>query len=342
MRAAIYRAGGRPLAIESVTDPRPAADQVIIEVAHAGICGSDLHVTEHGYIPPGVILGHEFAGTVVEVGAGVDADWRVGDRVTALPVQACRECDACELGLPALCRSGRFTGMTLEYPGAYAEYVAARGSMLQRLPAGVSFTDGAMVEPLAVAHHAVALAALRPGDSVLVIGAGPIGAGVTLFARLAGASQVIVSEPAARRREIARQLGATAVVDPVHEDVAARCAALCGGPPAVVIECVGNPGLLQKALEFAGIRGRVVVAGVCFGEDRVLPIVGLMKEVSVQFCQCYTEADFEAVITAIARGEARPAPMHSQSIGLAELPACFEALRTNPGDCKVLIDPKRP
>lgn len=340
MRAAIYQASGRPLAIETVADPHPADGQVIIEVANAGICGSDLHVTEFGAIPGGVILGHEFAGTVVEVGREA-GPWRAGDRVTALPVQACRECDACHVGLPALCRSGRFTGMTLEYPGAYAQYVAARGSMLQRLPAGVSYTDGALVEPLAVAHHAVALAAIGRGDSVLVIGAGPIGAGVTLFARLAGAAHVIVSEPAARRREIALQLGATAVVDPGTEDVGARCTALCGAPPQVVIECVGNPGLLQKALELAGIRGRVVIAGVCFSEDRIVPIVGLMKEVSLQFSQCYTEADFEAVIGAIARGEARPAPMHSQTISLDELPQRFEALRRNPGDCKVLIDPRR-
>ena len=342
MRAAIYQDSGRPLAIEQVPDPRPGSDQIIIEVAHAGICGSDLHVTEHGVIPRGVILGHEFSGTVVELGATVAGDWKIGDRVTALPVQACRECDACDAGFPALCRSGRFTGMTLEYPGAYAQYVAARASMLQRLPSGVAFTDGAMVEPLAVAHHAVELAAIRKGESVLIIGAGPIGAGVTLFARFAGAGQVIVSEPAARRRDIALELGATAVIDPKTQDVAARCAALSGALPQVVIECVGNPGLLQKALELAGIRGRVVIAGVCFSEDRIVPIVGLMKEVSVQFSQCYTERNFAAVIRAIAQGEARPAPMHSQTIGLAELPQSFEALRTNPGDCKVLIDPALP
>lgn len=342
MRAAIYRASGQPLAIEEVPDPRPGDDQIIVAVAQAGICGSDLHVTEHGVIPAGVILGHEFAGTIVELGRGVGGQWKIGDRVTALPVQACRECDACAAGLPALCRTGRFTGMTLEYPGAYAQYVAARASMLQRLPAGVAFTDGAMVEPLAVAHHAVELAAITPGESVLVIGAGPIGAGVALFARLAGARHVMVSEPAARRRDIAAQVGATALIDPAREDVAARCAALSGGPPQVVIECVGNPGLLQKALELAGIRGRVVIAGVCFSEERIVPIVGLMKEVSVQFSQCYTERNFEAVIGAVARGEARPAPMHSQTIGLAALPQTFEALRTSPGDCKVLIDPMLP
>ncbi|HEY2809005.1 MAG TPA: alcohol dehydrogenase catalytic domain-containing protein [Steroidobacteraceae bacterium] len=342
MRAAIFRASGRPLSIEQVPDPRPASDQIIVEVARSGICGSDLHVTEHGVIPPGVILGHEFAGTIVELGSKVAGDWRVGDRVTALPVQACRECDACAAGLPALCRSGRFTGMTLEYPGAYAQYTAARASMLQRLPTGVAFTVGALVEPLAVAHHAVELARIAPGDSVLVIGAGPIGAGVTLFARLAGARHVLVSEPAAARREIAAALGATALIDPASEDVAARCAALSGAPPQVVIECVGNPGLLQQALELAGIRGRVVIAGVCFAEDRIVPVVALMKEVSVQFSQCYTERNFEAVITAIARGEARPAPMHSQTIGLGELPERFEALRRSPRDCKVLIDPQRP
>jgi (R,R)-butanediol dehydrogenase / meso-butanediol dehydrogenase / diacetyl reductase len=339
MRAAIFHRPGSPLSIENVADPRPGADQILIEVAHTGICGSDLHVTEFGAIPEGTILGHEFAGTISEIGAGVAGDWKVGDRVTALPVQACRICDACDAGLPALCRTGRFTGMTLEFPGAYAQFVAARASMVQRLPAGVAFTEGALVEPLAVAHHAVEMAEIRPGDTVLVIGAGPIGAGVILFARMQGARHVIVSEPSARRRAIALELGATAVLDPLAEDIGARCIALAGAAPQVVLECVGVPGLMQKALELAGIRGRVVIAGVCFTEDRIVPITGLMKEVSLRFSQCYTERNFAAVIDAVAQGQVKPAPMHSQTVSLAALPAAFEALRSNPGDCKVLIDP---
>jgi (R,R)-butanediol dehydrogenase / meso-butanediol dehydrogenase / diacetyl reductase len=342
MRAAVFQQAGRPLAIETVPDPRPGPDQVIIEVAHAGICGSDLHVTEYGVVAQGTVLGHEFSGTVVECGSGVGGAWRPGDRVTAMPLQACRSCEACDAGLPALCSHGQFTGLTPQYPGAYAEYVAARSGMVQRLPAGVAFTDGAMVEPLAVAHHAVEMSFIRPDSAVLILGAGPIGAGVILFARLAGARHVIVSERSAERRSVALALGATAVIDPVSENVAERFAALAGRRPQVVFECIGVAGLLQQALELAAVRGQVIVAGVCFAEDRIKPLAGLMRELNIQFCQCYTEANFAAVIAAIDHERIRPQAMHTHTIGLAALPQTFEALRTRPPGCKVLIDPKRP
>ncbi|WP_157219749.1 zinc-dependent alcohol dehydrogenase [Flavisphingomonas formosensis] len=341
MRAAVFRQAGSPLTIENIEDPAPASDQVIIEVAHAGICGSDLHVTEYGFVPDGTVLGHEFAGTVVALGSGIGSDIKLGDRVTALPVHACQSCEACDAGLPALCSAALFTGTALNHRGAYADYVAARGSLIQKLPDGVSFAEGAMVEPLSVAYHAVSLAPVHRGAAVLVIGAGPIGAGATLFARMQGARHVIVSERSAERRALALECGATAVIDPQTEDVAARFAAIAGKRPEIVFECVGLPGLLQQAIEFAGTRGRVIVAGVCFGEDTLKPITGLMKEVSLQFSQCYTESDFAAVIDAIARGEARPQPMHSRTVSFAELPEAFEGLRNNPRACKVLIDPKR-
>jgi (R,R)-butanediol dehydrogenase / meso-butanediol dehydrogenase / diacetyl reductase len=340
MRAALFQAVGQPLCIERLPDPHPATDQVIIEVASAGICGSDLHMSEYGVVPAGTIFGHEFAGTIVELGSAVSGEWKIGDRVTALPIQACRECDACAEHLPALCRTGLFTGTNLTYPGAYAEYVGARASMLQRLPSGVAFAAGALVEPLAVAHHAVELAGVGSGAAVLVIGAGPIGAGVILFARLNGARHVIVSECARARREIALQLGATAVLDPAAENVAARFAALAGRRPQIVFECVGVAGLLQQAIELAGVRGRVLVAGVCFAEDKILPLTGLMKEVSMQFSQCYTEKNFAAVIEALAHGRIRPEPIHTDTVGFEALPRTFEALRANPSGCKVLIDPR--
>ena len=341
MRAALFHRVGEPLAIESVADPEAGPGEVVIAVSHAGICGSDLHVTEYGAVAPGTILGHEFSGAVVALGADVGAGVRIGDRVTALPLHACRACEACDAGLPALCSANLFTGMAPQYPGAYAEYVRAPAAMLQRLPDGVSFEDGAMIEPLAVAHHAVELGEVTRGARVLVIGAGPIGAGVTLFARLMGAAHVVVSERSPERAERALALGATALIDPRQEDVAARFTALTGGMPEIVFECVGVPGLLQQAIALAGIRGRVVVAGVCFGEDRIQPLSALMREISIRFSQCYTERDFATVIDAVARGEARPRPMHSATVGLDALPAAFEGLRGAPAGCKILIDPQR-
>ncbi len=340
MRAAVFRGVGTPLSIEQVPDPVPAADQVIIEVANAGICGSDLHMTEHDFAPAGLILGHEFAGTITAMGNAVQGRWKVGDRVTALPLNICNSCDACDNGLPALCSANLFTGCSLDSQGAYAQYVAARGSMLQRLPDGVDYASGAMVEPLAVAHHVVDMAEMPAGASVLVIGAGPIGVAVALFARHAGAKHVVVSEMADSRRAMASEVGATAVIDPRAEDVLTAWRRSTGtSHPQIVFECVGVPGMLKQAIELVGLRGRVVVAGVVLSDDAIPIIVAMGKEVSIRFSQCYAERDFEAVIDAMAKGAINPRPIHTATVTLDELPAAFEGLRTPTDQCKILIQP---
>lgn len=339
MRAAIFHKSGQPLSIEHVADPTPRADQVILEVANAGICGSDLHMTEHAHTPDGLILGHEFAGTIAALGADVTG-WKVGDRVTALPLNACNACEACDSGLPALCGENLFSGCYLTAQGAYAQYVAARGTMLQRLPDGVSFEEGAMVEPLAVGHHIVSMAEMPAGASVLVMGGGPIGVAVALFARQAGARHVIVSEMSPDRRRRAVDVGATGVIDPRSEEVLDTFRRLTGGQrPQIVFECVGIPGILRQAIDIVGLRGRVVVAGVVFQEDSIAPVVALGKEVSIRFSQAYTERDFAAVIDGLAKGAVHARPIHTSTVTLDELPAAFEALRTPSTQCKVLIKP---
>ncbi|OCC25518.1 hypothetical protein MB02_02470 [Croceicoccus estronivorus] len=340
MRAAVFHEAGQPLHIETVDDPRPGAGQVVIAVSGSGICGSDLHMTQFpGHTPAGLILGHEYAGTVAAIGSDVSGDWKIGDRVTALPLFPCRDCEACEAHLPQLCLNGRFAGTTLETPGAYAQYVAARADMLQKVPAGVSDVEAAMVEPLAVGHHVVERANIRKGETVLVIGGGPIGAAVVLFARAAGAGHVVVSEPAPERRARCLDLGATAAIDPQRENLGKRLDELTGTRPAVVFECVGIPGMVQQAADLAGVRGRVVVAGVLFEEDRLSHITGLGKEVSIIYSQAYTEPDFAAVIDALATNAIDATPMHTATVSLDQLPDMFESLRNNPAQCKVLIDP---
>lgn len=339
MRAAIFQGVGKPLSIENVADPTPAPDQVILAVENAGICGSDLHMTEHPYTPSGLILGHEFAGTVAAVGSDIKA-WKAGDRVTALPLNACSDCEACDSGLPALCSHNLFTGCYLTAQGAYAQYVAARGSMIQRLPDGVSFAEGALVEPLAVGHHIVDMAEMPTGASVLVLGGGPIGAAVALFARHAGARHVVVSEPSVSRRARAIELGATATIDPGAGTVLDAYRQATGeARPRIVFECVGVPGMLRQAVDLVALRGRVVVAGVVIQEDAIAPIVALGKEVTIRFSQAYTERDFAAVIDAIARRDVNPQPMHTATVTLDELPAAFEALRKPTRQCKILIKP---
>ncbi len=339
MRAAVFKEAGKPLVIETVPDPVPEAGQVILEVANAGICGSDLHMVEFGRMPAGTILGHEFAGTIAALGKDVAGPWKVGDRVTALPLNSCNTCEACDAGLPALCTNGVFTGTTPLIQGAYAQLVIARGTMLQRLPDGVDFAEGAMVEPLAVGHHIVSMAEGVKGASVLVLGAGPIGVAVALFARHAGAAHVVVSERSPERRALAEAVGATATIDPLSEDVATAFARVAGHRPQVVFECVGVPGMLKEAVKLVGLRGQVIVAGVVFQEDSLPPLVALIKEATIRYSQAYTVRDFEAVIDALARGAVDARPVHTSTVSLEELPAAFDALRSQPRECKVLIRP---
>jgi (R,R)-butanediol dehydrogenase/meso-butanediol dehydrogenase/diacetyl reductase len=338
MRAAIFPGVGQPLYVDTIADPVPAAGQVVLQVARCGICGSDLHATQFGSVKPGTVLGHEFAGSIAAIGSDVSHDWKIGDRVTALPFAACMQCEFCADGLHGLCATNRYVGIS-ELPGGYAEFVAVRGDMLQRLPDGVGLDLGAMVEPLAVAYHAVERGQLRRGMNVLILGAGPIGVAAALFARLAGARTVAVSEFSADRRRRALELLATHVIDPGSEDVGARFHQIAGDRPDLVIECVGVPGVLQQALELVRPRGRVVIAGVCFEIDTITQMTGMMKEAELVFSQCYTPRDFEAVIDAIARGDADPRPMLTETIGFADLPERFEALRKPTSQCKILIDP---
>lgn len=342
MRAAVFRGAGQPLSVETVPDPVPGADQVVIEVVHAGICGSDLHMAESEHTASGLIFGHEYAGTIAALGSGVTGPWKVGDRVTALPLFACHraECSACSADLPAICPDNLFAGTNILAQGAYAQYVGARATMLQRLPDGVSFAEGAMVEPLAVGHHIVSRADMPDDAAVLVLGGGPIGIAVTLFAAMAGAKHVIVSERSPERRALAAAIGATGVIDPMADDVGAAFARLTGGrQPQVVFECVGYPGMLDQAVRLAAVRGQVIVAGVVFEQDTFLPILAMGKEVTIRYSQAYAERDFEAVIDAIARGRIAPAPIHTSTVSLDELPTAFAALHGNPRECKVLISP---
>lgn len=339
MRAAIYREKNKPLEIGTVADPTPASGQVLLKVKGAGICGSDLHIVQYGFAAPGQVLGHEFSGEIVSLGAGVPQDLKIGDRVTALPVTPCHQCEACDAGLVGLCPASKIVGTSLMTQGAYAELVAVSGRYVQKLPDGVSYAEGAMVEPLAVGAHTVSLGEIKKGESVLILGGGPIGAAATIFARQAGAKHVVVSEPAALRRDRVRELGATATIDPKTQDVAEAFHAIAGVRPHVIFECVGAPGLFAQALELAGLRGRVVVAGVLFEEERFSALTPLAKEVTVRYAQMYTERDFENVINLIARNEIDVKPMHTETVSLSQLPAAFDSLRAAPQQCKVIIDP---
>ena len=192
MRAAVVEEGS--VVVREVPTPRPEAGEVLVRVALCGICGSDVRLLAEGFFPPGTVIGHEISGTVAEVGPGVEG-WRIGERVTVLPAVTCGDCRYCRSDTWLHCPQARFLGIHRDLPGGFAEYVKVPAGTLHRLPDEVSDEAGALVEPCAVALRAVRRSGLKLGESVAVLGAGPIGLFALELAQAAGADPIYVVEP---------------------------------------------------------------------------------------------------------------------------------------------------
>ncbi|KHK90045.1 hypothetical protein LK12_18050 [Novosphingobium malaysiense] len=288
----------------------------------------------HGYtVPGGTVLGHEFTGEVIETGAGVEG-FAKGERVVAMPIAGCGKCRYCLAGEPAWCEALEFLS------GGYAEYALVNAATAMRLPATLSDADGALVEPLAVSLHGIAMAGIKPGARVLVQGAGPIGLAALFWARRVGAGRVDVIEGAPVRAAIADRMGADSVTAPQPLDPAGF--AQRPDPEKlydVVVECVGRPSLLMQAVSFLRPGGTVVSLGYCFEPDGIVPAVAGGREARMLFPQLYTVAEFRHALAVLDSGAVEPRHMVTRSVSLDVLPDVFDTLRSNPGECKVLIDP---
>lgn len=233
------------------TIPSPATGELLVTVEASGLCGTDLHIAagEYPTAKGDVILGHEFAGVVTGIGPGVSR-WAPGDRVVIDPNIPCRQCRACHRGETHLCTDPGALGVTRDGGLSTASIVPA--AQAYRIPDGLSTLAASLTEPLACALHAVDRAELRPGDTAVVIGAGPIGLLCTSLLRAAGATRVLVSEP----RDVRREAIATFGGEPVPPDE------LPAGEADVVLECVGLPATLAAAIPAARSGGTIVWVGV--------------------------------------------------------------------------------
>lgn len=333
MQAAVFKAFGQPLQIERIVDPTPSGRDVVISVGRCGICGSDLHVTEDPsfHLPPDTVLGHEYAGEIVATGAAVE-QLRAGDRVAVVPIRSCGRCAECLAGQPAWCTTKRLEG------GGYAQYSVADERQCVRLPNSLSMADGAIVEPLAVALHGVKLSGLVAGAKVLVIGAGPIGIAAAFWARRLGAGRVAVTAASRRREALAMEVGATSFVDPLDNGPEAVSRAL-GGPPDIVFEAVGKPGLIAQCIAQVRPRGTIVVLGLCASADTFVPFAAVAKEARIQPSAFWEIRDFEIAIDTLEAGAVAPRHMITDTVPLGDMPEAFEALRHRTTQCKVLVQP---
>jgi 2-desacetyl-2-hydroxyethyl bacteriochlorophyllide A dehydrogenase len=277
--------------------PSAKQGEVLLKVLMTGICGTDLTIFQGKFDParslPPLIPGHEICGTVEGVGGGVEG-WKPGDRVAVDPLISCGKCHACVNGYPHVCTTLKLLGVDRD--GGFAEYVTVSADRLHRLPGSISDVEGAMVEPVAVAVHDVRRGELAIGESVMVVGGGPIGQLIAMVARAAGAGNVAVAEVNTHRLGIAGSAG-FATYQPKDADFRARVKADHGGVgPDVVFDATGSAAGLQSAIDCVRVRGRIVQVGIPKG------IVELdlrrinFAELSLVGTRVYGRSDFAAAI----------------------------------------------
>ncbi|NLI22820.1 MAG: alcohol dehydrogenase catalytic domain-containing protein [Clostridiales bacterium] len=269
--------------------PPPAADEVVIRIRASALCGSDLHIfrAKHPSVPLPATIGHEFSGDIVALGSAVTG-LAQGDRVTVEPCETCGACDACRRGDYGSCDA--LTFIYRRGDGAMADYITVKAASVFPLPETLSYEAGALIEPLAVAVHAVRRADIRLGETVLVLGAGAIGLLVAALCRRSGASEVIVSDYAPFRLEMARELGATRTVNPgAGERLEDAVRDATGGKGAdKILECVGRQETFVQAMTLLRKQGLATVVGIFEQTEITIPVMKLVNnEIRVQGSQGY-------------------------------------------------------
>lgn len=316
----------KDLRFERVPRPEPGPGEVLVRVRAAGICGSDLHYHAHGrcgnFVPTRpFILGHEFAGEVVELGEGVDS-LAVGTRVAVDPSRACGRCKQCRQGRYNLCPHMQYYGTASVVPpnnGCFAEFVTAPVRNCWPLPNDFDYTWGALLEPMSVAMHAVSRAGSLGGKSVLITGGGAIGQMVLLVAIAFGATRVVVSDLKPFARDFAVKHGAAAAVDPTSADMAKQALAICPDGFEVVFEATGVPAALEQGIRLTAPGATVVQVGT-LPDGIPFPANALLTR-ELQYLGSWRFANvFDRAIDLIASGRLDPRPLITHHYPFQQLP----------------------
>ena len=322
MRAVVFPAP-ETVSVERVPDPAPRRDEVVVQVAVSGLCGTDLHIYRNEYMSHfPVIPGHEFGGVIAEVGQEV-TNFRPGDRVAVDPNLYCGHCYFCRNEQSNHCLNWEGIGITR--PGSFAEYVAAPARACYRLPDNLSDAQAAYVEPVACVVHSLKRIRIWPGDEVLIFGAGPMGLLLVQALRHMGASQVVVVEKQPDRLALASQLGASATVLSCP-DQAEALRELAPYGFGVVVDATGVPAVIEQAFQYLKPRGQYLQFGVAPKDARIsLSPYDLFQHdwtVVGSFALCYT---FQPAIAWLSSGIVRVEPLISHTLPLTEFPAALEA-----------------
>jgi 2-desacetyl-2-hydroxyethyl bacteriochlorophyllide A dehydrogenase len=348
MKAAIYQ-GPKNFEVTEIPTPIPNRDEILIKVDYCAICGSDLHTYTKGvYVDPGHIMGHEFGGTIAKLGEDCkDMGLYVGQKVVTNPTIACGHCVMCRKGLPNVCKNA-LTG-TLAYgkPGAFAQYVLQGGNgFIYPLPDSVDTKEGAMMEPLAVAIHAVKRAKLNLNDTAVVLGAGTLGILAAQVLKTIGNIRVILVDVSEKRLEVAKQVGIDYTINPNKvNDVVAEIAAMTGpgfyGPGGaqadLVFECAGVPQTVTQALRIVRHGGTVVTVALADEPAPVDITVITQKEINLLGSYAYIN-EFEEAISLVSSGKIHLEPLITHIYPLNQIQEAFETQLDTSKSVKVLID----
>jgi threonine dehydrogenase-like Zn-dependent dehydrogenase len=359
MRAAVMR--DSKIVVDEVPDPEPGDGQVLVKTLACGICGSDLHMLKFaremaelaaesgqpGMMDPDrdVVMGHEFCAEILDHGPNTQKTLKAGTRVCSMPVL---------LGASGF----NAVGYSNDVPGGYAERMVLNEMMLLEVPNGLATEHAALTEPMAVGLHAVEKARLTPQDVALVIGCGPVGLSVISALEIRGVGPIIAADFSPMRRRLAEAAGADIIVDPAQTSPyeswaeAARLgdAAQAPGPfgglapalrPGVLFECVGVPGVIEAMMKGAPRDARIVVVGVCMEIDHLRPIMGVSKELSLQFALGYSPLEFAETLRNIAEGKVVVEPLVTGQVGVEGVAGAFEELASPDKHAKILVEPWR-
>ena len=332
----------KEFSLVDIEEPVSHNGEVIIDVSKTGICGSDIHYWDLGE-PKGLIMGHEFCGTVVDPGSRDDL--QVGDRVTALPISPCGKCDACVTGNVQYCKETwtNATGLSLGHPGGLTSRISVRADMVIKVPDNVSDEEGAMVEPTAVGLHAVHLADIKVGDKVLVIGGGIIGLVSAMFAKSEGASYVALSETNQARGEKSVKLNvADEWFDAKDPEFIPKATAKTDDGFDIVIDCSGNSAAVNSALMAVRQGGEVILVGVSMKPIEFNSILAVMRELNVKGAIAYTVDEFKTCLELMANKQIEMTRFVDDIVSLEEEKKSYIRLTSGTDDAvKILVDPNK-
>ena len=347
MRAAVMR--DWQLRVDDVPEPVPGPGQVLTKVLACGICGSDLHLLRHGAEsrklmleveadrPPDpmqlrtfdprfdTVMGHEFCCEVTDLGPEC-SNLAVGDIVVSMPVAF----DA--TGLHPV-------GFSNVYNGGYAERMVLNEMLAIKVPTGVGAEVAAMTEPLAVGVHAVAKSRISTAESAIVLGCGPIGLACIAALKLHGIGPVVAADFSTKRRQLAEELGADVVVDPRIKPAVEAWREADGLRTAVIFEAVGVPGMIDQAMRIAPKDARILIVGACMQQDHFHPIVGLGRELTLQFAFGYDPGEFAAALASIADGKVDLQPWVTGTVDIDDVPQAFHDLSDPDQHAKIIVTP---